>query len=171
MNSSRSLVGTVAFAALLVVVGAACSSSSPKASPAFVKGATLNYTPGSGTAPAVSAKFLNCVYGKLSSGDRATVAKITTKGDSDSVSPDAVQVRLTRASHQCDSTLLNQLVTANIFAGAPSSVTAAQKACVPPKAIANIDAIDDSHLSGKNTKQTSDAVLNALKACGVSVNG
>ena len=156
--------------ACVALGSAACSSSSSKATPSFTKGVTVFFTPGGAHAPALPASFVNCVYAKLPSGDRSTIASLTATSDVAKLS-DASGVRLTRAADQCDASLTNQLIEASAFAGAPASISAAQKTCATGKIISSLAALDDAKLKGSNTSTVQSAVQSALKSCGVSLSG
>jgi hypothetical protein len=164
------LLPAVAVAALMAIAAPACSSSSSTASPTFTKGVTVFFTADGGHAPKLPSSFVNCVSGKLPAGDRTTIGTLTSSSDSAKL-PDAAGVRLTRAADQCDANLTNQLIEASAFAGAPSSISAAQKTCATGKIISGLAGLDDSKLKGSNTNTVQTAVQNALKACGVSLGG
>jgi hypothetical protein len=164
------LLPVAAVAALMAIAAPACSSSSTTASADFTKGVTVFFTPAGGQAPKLPSSFVNCVYAKLPAGDRTTIGTLTSTSDSAKLG-DASGVRLTRAADQCDASLTNQLIEASAFAGAPSSISAAQKTCATGKIISSLAALDDSKLKGSNTNTVQDAVKTALKGCGVSLGG
>jgi hypothetical protein len=167
---SRSHVLVVLALVTAGLLAAACSSSAPKASSSFDKGLTLFYTPSGAQAPTIPSSFSGCVYGKSTAADRAVLSKVTSQNDLNDMA-DAVGVRITRSSNACDASLTAQLVEAEAFAGAPSSISASEKSCITTKAIDAIVAIDDTKLSGSNSKTVQDAVTNAAKACGVTLPG
>ncbi len=169
MRISRSLATGLLGLALFTLLASACSSS-PKATPEFSKGLTYIYTPSQGQAPVLPATYTNCIYGKATPADRTSVGKITSQADSDN-EPDAVSVRITRASNACDATLTQQLIETAIFTGAPSSISASQKSCATTKAIAALDALDDSKLSGSNSQTVKDTLNKAVSSCGISLGG
>jgi hypothetical protein len=167
---ARTLGTTVAVLVAVTALTTACSKSSPKATPEYGKGLVVFYTPGTATAPTLPASFSNCVYGKASASDRATLGKVTSQDDVGNLA-DAVGVRTIRNSHNCDANLTEQLVQAEIFAGAPASISASQKSCTTTKVIDSINAIDDTKLTGTNTKAVQSAAQNAAKACGIQASG
>lgn len=164
-------VGTLLMLATvgLTVLASACSSSSPKATPEFSKGVATFYTPDGAQAPTIPATMTNCLYGKASAADRAALSKATT-ADEEAKLADAVAVRLIRTSNQCDDSLTQQLVQAEIFTGAATTISATQRSCTTSKVISSISSIDDTSLHGSNTKTVQDATTKAAADCGVTLS-
>jgi hypothetical protein len=155
---------------VVTLVATACSSSSSRATSAFTRGMAWGFSPSGGQPPPIPAKFANCVYGMSTPADRATLSKESTQEDSNDA-PDSVAIRVIRHSDACDPGLTEQLVQANIFAGAPADISSDQRSCTTTKLIAGIEALDDSKVTGHGGSSFNQVAQTAGAACGVSIGG
>jgi hypothetical protein len=165
-------VGIAVVLGVLLLVGAACSSSGSsasssgaKADPAVLKGISFVVEPTNKATPVTPPSgFLNCTANKLSSTDRVAIAKITSSDDV----PADLGVRVTRAGRTCNGDYLVASFKSELSTGdnAIPGITASQAECAAKKAVPALAGLDDKTVgasteSGPLTK----VVATALDGC------
>ncbi len=165
----------------VALVGAACSSSKPKAAPATTtttaesgaapsrqavnKGIALVFGPADGTkAGSVPAVFTNCVEAKLSAADRVRVAKVTSGNDV----PNDLGIRLVRAGKTCDAAYVIASFKSELVGGSDAipGLTDAQATCAATGMLNAVAAADDKAAgSGTDGKPLDQAMTASLDTC------